>query len=401
MNSEYDNGVYAEITSDTKNIEENYEVPKKTLPEKPRHYTEGNNSSSYSCSSTNKYCVLALTLTVVVLVLVVVAACIGFALEIAKLKPVQQSQLDNVTLQFQQALKEVTQEMQQLASFSNTSLQQLSEDLSTLESQLQIQSIFYPAPSCASLPPSSPSGYYWVSNSNGSAVRVYCDMTRSCGGVTGGWMRVAELDMTNSSHQCPSGLRQRTNSNLRTCVRNSSAVGCSSVMFSTSSINYTSVCGRVIAYQYGRPEAFHDTSIDSVYVEGVSLTHGSPRDHIWSFATAIDEVVSYSPAYSCPCINNNLVVRERANIPSFVGDDYFCDTGSQNAAAQNVFYSTDPLWDGAGCGSLSTCCSFNNPPWFFKQLPQPTTDDIEMRVCRDFYSYDEDIAIEIVDVYVR
>ena len=79
----------------------------------------------------------------------------------------------------------------------------------------------FPASSCAALPPSSPSGYYWVRASNGSAVRVYCDMTRSCGGVTGGWMRVAELDMTNSSHQCPSGLRQRTDSNIRTCVKES------------------------------------------------------------------------------------------------------------------------------------------------------------------------------------
>ena len=62
-------------------------------------------------------------------------------------------------------------------------------------------------PSCAALPPSFPSGYYWVRVTNGSAVPVYCDMTRSCGGVTQGWMRVADLDMTDSSQQCPSGLR--------------------------------------------------------------------------------------------------------------------------------------------------------------------------------------------------
>ena len=35
----------------------------------------------------------------------------------------------------------------------------------------------------------------------GSAVRVYCDMTRTCGNITGGWMRVAELDMTRTSSQ--------------------------------------------------------------------------------------------------------------------------------------------------------------------------------------------------------
>ena len=48
------------------------------------------------------------------------------------------------------------------------------------------------------------------------------------------------------------------------------------------------------------------------------------------------------------------------------------------------FYSSDPLWDGAGCESTSTeCCTFNSPPWFYKQLPQPTTDNIEMMLCRD------------------
>jgi hypothetical protein len=54
------------------------------------------------------------------------------------------------------------------------------------------------------------SGYYWVTNGTGHPHSVYCDMTRSCGGVTGGWMRVAYLDMTNRTHQCPSGLRQHT-----------------------------------------------------------------------------------------------------------------------------------------------------------------------------------------------
>ncbi len=219
-------------------------------------------------------------------------------------------------------------------------------------------------------------------------------------------MRVAELDMTNSSHQCPGLLRQRTNSSLRTCVWNSINRGWTSVIFSTSSISYTSVCGKVIAYQYSSTDAFNGHPIYSAYVDGVSLTHGSPRDHIWTFASALDELVpggpnSGGPANSCPCIRNDLVNRSSARIPSFVGDDYFCDTGSQDPIQHGVFYSANPLWDGAGCGPLSTCCSFNNPPWFYKQLPQPTTDDIEMRVCRSETSSNEDIAIEMVDVFVQ
>ena len=45
-----------------------------------------------------------------------------------------------------------------------------------------------PADSCSlilQLNHSSLSGHYWIRSSNGSAVRVYCDMTRSCGNITG------------------------------------------------------------------------------------------------------------------------------------------------------------------------------------------------------------------------
>ena len=98
--------------------------------------------------------------------------------------------------------------------------------------------------SCAALPPSSPSGHYWVRTPTGSAVLVYCDPTRSCGGVTGGWRRVAELDMTNSSQQCPSALRQRNDSNIRTCGTDPNR-DCSSLTFPTDSLSYSKVCGKI------------------------------------------------------------------------------------------------------------------------------------------------------------
>ena len=41
----------------------------------------------------------------------------------------------------------------------------------------------------------------------------------------------------------------------------------------------------------------------------------------------------------------------------------------------------DPLWDGEGCGTSPKCCIHKNPPWFCKELPQATTDDIEIRLC--------------------
>jgi hypothetical protein len=82
--------------------------------------------------------------------------------------------------------------------------------------------------------------------------------------------------------------------------------------------------------------------------------------------------------------------------------DYFCETGrnGDNWPIDGQFYS-EPLWDGIGCGAGNGCCTFNAPPWFYKQLPQPTTDDIEMRVCTDEERSTEDVAIEVIDIYVQ
>ena len=238
------------------------------------------------------------------------------------------------------------------------------------------------APSCAALIPSSLSGYYWVRASNGSAVRVYCDMTRSCGGVTGGWMRVAELDMTNSSHQCPSELRQWATTNGRTCRIESDSRGCSIQ-------HHIKVCGKIRGFQTGTPDSFANSvrvGLEGNYVDGVSLTHGQPRQHIWTFA-------AYSQNKRCFCNRSNshtIVI----NPPPFISTDYFCDTGTRGSL-NNI-----ALWEQAQCNT-NTCCPFNNPPWFYRQLLWPTTDDIDMRVCRDQERGDEDIQIQVIEIYVQ
>ena len=254
--------------------------------------------------------------------------------------------------------------------------------------------------------PSTPSAFYWVTASNGSAVRVYCDMTRSCGGVTGGWMRVARLNFSDTSTSCPCGLRERVDSGIHTCGIESPGAACPSVMFSTSGVEYTKVCGKILAYQFSSPDAFGDDGrgpnpdIDSNYVDGVSLTHGhTPRNHIWTFAAALDE--GDDDESTCECSHSQSAGKSS---PSFVGQDYFCDSGSQNYDIifdTGDFFPNDPLWDGDGCGSESTCCSFNNPPWFHKELPSSTSDDIEMRVCIDEGRFNEDIALSSVEIYVQ
>ncbi len=252
----------------------------------------------------------------------------------------------------------------------------------------------------------SPSGFYWVENAAGHPRSVYCDMTKSCGGITGGWMRITELDMTNSSHQCPSGLRQRNDVGIRTCGINSNSPFCSSVILPSNAFYFSRVCGRIKGYQVGSPDTFGNSGqgrspgINGNYVDGVSLTHGNPKQHIWTFAAGLDELHSTYPQFNCPCTDINLS-HLAVHPPSFVGNDYFCDTGSPSHFNVGTFYRDDPLWDGAGCGPLNSCCSFNTPPWFYKQLPQPTIDDIEMRVCRDEGINNEDVAIEVVEIFIQ
>ena len=179
--------------------------------------------------------------------------------------------------------------------------------------------------------PDAESGYYWIKNSTGSAINVYCKMDANCtAGYTGGWMRVAHIDMRNSSHQCPSGFQTliRSSNPRRVCdTTGYSLSSCPSTSFSVHGLSYRHVYGRIIAYQNGYPIAFYYNaynSIDQAYVFGVSLTCGrNPRKHIWTFAGAADETSNY-PIWKCPCINRHMSTSNR--IPSFVGNDLFCDT---------------------------------------------------------------------------
>jgi len=265
-----------------------------------------------------------------------------------------------------------------------------------------------PANSCneiSELRLGQPSRYYWVRNHNGTAVQVYCDMDRACGcNNTGGWVRIAHLNMSNPSQQCPDAWRS-ISSPRRTCGRQISQYGgCNSVTFPTHGLQYSHVCGQLVGYEYATPDGLDSFSdipsitIDSYYVDGISITHGPPgsRQHVWTFAA------SYQPGY-CPCASP-----PKQSIPPYVGQDYFCETGNDhNINSVNRWFINDPLWDGQDCegffrGRSSACeCNFNRPPWFCKLLPQATTDDIEVRICSSQETNDEDIPLELIELYIH
>ena len=240
-----------------------------------------------------------------------------------------------------------------------------------------------PLASCSSVSMDSASGYYWVKTSDGHAVEVFCDTSGPCG-IPGSWMKVVQLDIDNQSSTCPRSLCLDAYVK-RFCKICTFAPSCSSDGFSTENVRYSKVCGKIIAYQIGTPNAFAislnqtSKSINEIYVEGVSLTHGRPRKHIWTFAADHTENNTYIGG--CPCSSH--LQRTPTNPPDFVGSDYFCDTADKRGLQFGVIFTGNLLWDGTGCSFINSCCSFNNPPWFYRELPDLSTQGIEMRVCRD------------------
>ena len=87
-----------------------------------------------------------------------------------------------------------------------------------------------------------------------------------------------------------------------------------------STLLYNRVCGQVNGYQFGHTDAFSfPGGINQRYVDGVSITHGNPRSHIWTLAAGHSE--DNEMPHGCP--------REGGpSAPSFVGDNYFCESGN-------------------------------------------------------------------------
>ena len=251
--------------------------------------TSSKSKSDVEENSSNgvRYFIFGLVLFVIILVLAATSACVIFALvEIAKLKSETRAGLSTLK-QNQQQLSMFQQNVSAADASIVVSVSRNSAELSELRQNLS-QQLMRPelTISCSALSPSSPSGYYWVVASNGSVVHVYCDMTLSYGGVTGGWTRVAELNMTDTSQQCPSNFVERNSNNIRRCE----------TMNAAQNIDYRKVCGRITGYQVGTTNAFREyyhysniITINSTYVDGISLTHGNPRQHIWTFAACFGQ----------------------------------------------------------------------------------------------------------------
>ena len=87
--------------------------------------------------------------------------------------------------------------------------------------------------------------------------------------------------------------------------------------------------------------------------------------------------------------------------PPFIGNRFYCESGNPTNSFEPLqIYSDDLLWDGQQCEG--TCCTgTNSPPWFSVQLPTPTIEMIEVSICGDEPTYNEDTPIVLLELYLQ
>ena len=257
----------------------------------------------------------------------------------------------------------------------------LHSELSSLKEQHKSINVTCQCSTCDYTNNASFQNFNNVVNSNNYSIRSMCSRNNR----TNGYRKVAELNtnVTGNTTQCPPGFELVLDP--ISCRSTTASAGCTSVIYHHNGIApYSEITGKIIAHQYLNPDAFapfslsqgRSASLDGYYVDGVSLTYGNPRKHIWTFTAGI--------------VANN-VSCGRCNFfkPWFVENYFSCEIN--DVCNSNTPYCNDPLWDGKQCiGSAA----------FYRELPEPTVDGIEMRVCRDQNRNDEDILLTLIELYV-
>ena len=248
--------------------------------------------------------------------------------------------------------------------------------------------------------PQCTSGVYEIARDSNNVSFVYCVLENStyCN-VTGPWTKLASWNLSEPGLSCPSGFQIYFNQTVSACGLLNGSSGCQSLPFFFSPVPYTMVCGRMTGYQKGSTDAFNfeNPTINDPYVDGVSITRGTLRQHIWTYASGWQENIAFSSPHQCPCYNNGI----SESPPVFVAGDYFCESGCPAYSDSSTFHAADPLWNGEECGALEAdCCAVPGLPWFHKVLDSPTTDYIEMRLCISEATSNENVLVSSYEIYV-
>ena len=213
------------------------------------------------------------------------------------------------------------------------------------------------------------------------------------------WVTVADLDMSKGD-DCPlhwNKVAQYSTSMCRAVITGDAK--CLGVTFKVNGIKYNKTLGMIRGYQKGTTDGFrasHDDNagINEAYVDGVSITIGDPRKHVWTYAAGLSAEEN-RPKGNCPCSPTR-----GPNPPAFVGENYYCQSGSRSSPDHDTYYML-PLWMGSGCtNDRDNCCANTGAPWFYREFPTPQDEDIEVRICYSHRLADEAVLVEKIHISI-
>ena len=98
------------------------------------------------------------------------------------------------------------------------------------------------------------------------------------------WKVIVAIDISRGD-ECPSSFAKVQSSGKVMCGT-SSYYGCSSHIYPLHGFLYNEIAGAIRGYQKGTTDAFqassHGKGINDAYVDGISITIGNPRQHVWT-----------------------------------------------------------------------------------------------------------------------
>ena len=260
-------------------------------------------------------------------------------------------------------------------------------------------SVDEPGQSCADIYNKNPSshgksGHYLIRTND--LFLAQCDME-----AEHGWLKIADIDLTKKDKsKCPGEWKKLKVNDIEVCRSLNDTAGCYSAKFSVNGTRYRKIRGMVRGYQQGSTDSFDSRrghrGINNVYVDGVSITLGSPRKHVWTYVVGCSDDAVH-PTSNCPCA----AVPGPAP-PSFVGEHYYCESGTTGFFDYGAHYTADPLWDGAGCfHDNNNCCTNVGLPWFYREFPTTQHEDIEVRICTDQQYLNEAVLVDQLKLLIH
>ena len=214
-----------------------------------------------------------------------------------------------------------------------------------------------------------------------SSADILEEFTHPCGGS--GWKLAIYHDFRNPDTPCLPGLQQTMYSERPYTCREPTAsdAACVIVNLTQTALEFSKVCGRIKAYQFGTAPLSY-----------IQVNAG--LEPLWTFTAGVTKSQADPSLISdrCPC---------DGGVP-FPNEHYFCESlieeDTPGNKYDNHFFHNEVLWDKAGCSSSGDCCSRFDSPYFILHLPHNIITPIYFIIC-NFGS--DSFAIELIEFYVK